>query len=267
MCDIIVGFLNEGGFELKEDSFFALELGEIQSLERREWLRTHLSESAYYLLQGIIDQACSMESTLSAINPASVSVTGSVLLRTMLEYAYKLTHLTDSHISINQRIKRAIEIYHNDLNEYDRLPEELRGELGQDQSELLGQWYEEITGEELSRRIPVRNIFDSVGDSDEWPRDRGDNPINPVYIMGYQINSLIAHGNLWALRHYGLTHVQGPDGIAASLPGWSAGKVRNYQRAAASLLQFAFAFAMQLMHGYPPAHIMNRLNVPINRIY
>ena len=265
MSNIIMDFLNEAGFTLKEDSFFAQELQEIRSPERREWIREYLSDSTYFLLQGIIDQAYSIDSVLDVTNRAVVSLTGRVLLRTMLEYSYKLVYLTDKDIGIVERIKRAIETYNTDLHEYRRLPPEFKREISQDQTSLIGSWYKELTGkDELPRSLSARSIFDSVGDpEDDWPRDRGGNPINPVYQMGYQVNSVIAHGNLWAIKHYGLVHLQKPDDRIADLAGYDKNTIRILKRNAASILQLSFAFAEQFMQGYPPSHILNRLNVPI----
>ena len=39
MSDIVINFLDEKGLYLEDGSFFARELGETQSPERREWIK------------------------------------------------------------------------------------------------------------------------------------------------------------------------------------------------------------------------------------
>ena len=178
-----------------------------------------MSENAYFLLHGILDQVYSLDFILTKSNPATVSLTGRVLLRTMLEYSCKLTYLTTPEISVDERIKRAIEIYYVDLHEYERLPLELKAEPSQNLKEFASEWYKEVAkGKELTQPIRVRSIFDSIGDpeEEEWPRDRSGKPVNPGYTLGYQVNSAITHGNLWAIKHYGLTHVEKSGGVTTA---------------------------------------------------
>ena len=266
MSDIVINFLNEEGLDLKDESFFAQELSEIRSPDRCEWIKTYLLENTYFLLHGIIDQAYSLDFVLTKHNPAVVSVTGYMLLRTMLEYSYKLTYLTDPEICANERIKRAIEIYYVDLYEYDRLPLKLKVETSQDRKEFAREWYKEVAdGEKLKRPIQIRSIFNSIGDPEDekWPRDRSGKSVNPVYTRGYQVNSAITHGNLWAIKHYGLTHAGKSGTITTALPGLDAKRVGLLCEVAAKLLRLSFGFVVQFTHGHLPSGIMNRLESQI----
>ncbi len=269
MCDLVIDFLNEKGLDLKDDSFFAQEVGKIQSPERREWLKTYLSENAYFLLHGIVNLAYSLDFILSQRNRAIVSISGQVLLRTILEYSGKLTYLADPEISPNQRIKRALKTYYTDLDEYERLLPELKAEPSQNLKEFAQEWYAEVAeGKELKRYRGPRSIFDSIGDPEfeEWPIDRTGKSVNPVYALGYQVNSTITHGNLWAIKHYGLTHVNKSGGITTALPGLDADGILSLQRAAATVLQLSFGFAVQFMHGRLPSGVMNRLGARIQSL-
>ena len=269
MSNIVLDFLDGEGFAIRDDSFFAQELQEIHSIERCEWLRVHLTESAYFLLQGIIDQACSIDSVLDVMNRADVSLTGRILLRTMLEYSYKLVYLTDKNIGRKERSERAIRTYSADLHEYKRLPPQFQGDTGQDQQALIALWYKELTGKDkVPQSLSARDIFNAVGDpEDDWPRDGRGKPINPVYKIGYQVNSVITHGNLWAIKQYGLVHFQRPDGTVVDLAGYDKNALRILKKSAVSILQLSLGFAVQFVHGHPPAHIMNRLNAPMSRLY
>ena len=260
--DIVIEFLSENGLELRGNSFFSRELGNIPSADRREWLEWHLCENTYFLLHGIIDQAYSLDSILARRNPGTLSVSGSVLLRTMLEYSYKLGFLITPDIAASERIKRAIEVGYADLREYESLPADLKGQPTEDRKHFLQDWYSEITGgSKLVQPIRVRGIFDSIGDPqvEQWPQDKGGNPKNPIYARGYQINSAVTHGNLWAIKHYGLTHLKRSNGSTATLPGLGPETIRLQQEIAARLLQLSFGLAVQFMQGVLPASTMNRL--------
>ena len=181
-------------------------------------------------------------------------------------HSCKLTYLTAPEIGADERIKRAIEIYNVDLHEYERLPLELRTEPSQSQKELVSDWYKEVTGgRRLAQPIQVQSIFDSIGDPSEehWPKDRSGKPVNPVYTLGYHINSAITHGNLWAIKHYGLTPVEKAGGVTTALPGLDANGIRSLRKGAATLLQLSFGFAVQFMHGDLPSGVMNRLGAHI----
>ena len=262
MSDIVIDYLIENGLYLKDDSFLAQTLAEIQSSERREWLKTYLSENAYFLLHGIVDLVYSLDFSPSQRNRAIVSISGRVLLRTILEYSGKLTYLADPEISPNQRIKRALKTYYTDLDEYERLLPELKAEPSQNLKEFAREWFAEVgEGKELKRYRGPRSIFDSIGDPEfeEWPIDRTGKSVNPVYALGYQVNSTVTHGNLWAIKHYGLTHVNKPGEVTTALPGLDADGILSLQKAAATVLQLSFGIAVQFMHGHLPSGVMNRL--------
>ena len=270
MGEIVIGFLDNEGLGPRGASLFAQQLGEVESPERRAWLKTYLSESAYFLLQGIVDQTCSLDSILATPNPAVVSITGHALFRTILEYAYKLTYLTDPEIGGNTRIRRTIELGYADLCAYERLPSELQGGTSPSPETLLRDWYKEVTeGSEL-REPKVRSIFDAVGDPEDdgfpWPKDGSGKAVNPVYVWGYRVTSPIVHGNLWAIKHHGLTHVSKSGGVTTALPGLDAKAMRLLREGAARSLQLSFGITVQLMHGHLPSDVMNRLEAHIELI-
>ena len=252
MCDIVIATLNKEGLERREGSPFTRELDEIQSQERREWLGDYVWQRTYLLLHGAIDQAYQLDACINNPNPALVSVTQYILLRSIQEYTTRLAYLVDLKIEPTERIRRAIELYHADLFAYENLPSNLRVHPGQNRETFLSAWYEEITcGKKLNRRYPVRSIFDDLGSPEEegWPTDNGGKPINPTYQKGYQIWSAVTHGHLWAIRHYGLTKVGKIGEQTMWLPGGAATRtILSWQEIAGRLLQYAFGFAVQFLH-------------------
>ena len=271
MSDIVITFLNEKGLYLKDDSFFAQQLGEIQSSERREWLKTYLSDSTYFLLHGIIDQVYSLDTIFRTPNRAVVSITGYILFRSILEYSYKLTYLAGPETSANERIKRAIELYYSDLCAYKRLPEEAKVKLRQDQENLTLDWYKEVTdGKDLKRPISVWGIFSAVGDPEDeefpWPKDSNGTPVNPVYMWGYRVTSPMTHGNLWAIKHHRLTQIDKSGGVTKALPDLDPEAIRRLQTGVATVLQLSFGIAVQFMHGHLPSDVMNRLGAHIGSL-
>ena len=135
--------------------------------------------------------------------------------------------------------------------------------------DFVSEWYEELAeGRKLKRPIKVRSIFDAFGDPDleGWPRDKGGEPVNPVYKKGYHVSSAVTHGNLWAIKHYGLTHVQKSGAVTTALPGLDAEGIRIMERVAATLLLSSFGYAVQFMHGLPPSGLMNRMRAQIDSL-
>ena len=171
MSDIVINSLNEKGldrWEWEDDSFFAKELDEIQSLERRAWLQKDLCERTYFLLHGIIDQVYSMDNILISSNPAVASVSGYILLRTILEYSYKLAYISAVEISKTERIRRDLELFYSDICAYKRLPSGLKGDSTQEQERFAREWYKEVTGgKELKRPVDARSIFDAIRSPDD----------------------------------------------------------------------------------------------------
>ena len=276
MINIVLLYLNEEKLELREDSFFAEELRGIPVPERRDLIRTYLCDNTFLLLQGILDQVQSLNSILSVRTPAVVAVSPFILIRTMLEYSNKLTYLTDPHTS--ERIPRTLKCLYADIQEFRKLPKDLTSPAGrmsvEDRANLATEWYCELTGGEGKLRpVSALEIFEELAgeQSDEWGEldwvEDGRGSLVPfAYSKGYRIYSAVAHGNLWAIQHYGATKIRNVDGETVWLPGLDAKTVYRLQELAGRQLEFSLGFAVQFMRGHLPSGTMNKLETLIASI-
>lgn len=269
MNDIVLNHLNEEKPELREDSFFAQELRTIPTLKRQDLIRTYLCDSTFLLLQGVIDQVHSLDSMLRVRTPAVFAIGPFILMRTLLEYSAKLTYLTDPDTS--ERIPRTLKCLYADIQQFRKLPQDLASPAGRkfadDRADLAKEWYCELTGgKEKLRPVGVLEIFEELaGDqSDEWERhnwvEDGRGTLVPfAYSNAYRIYSAVAHGNSWAVQHYGTTKIRGDDGETVTRPGLDAKTVHNLQILAGRQLVSSLGFAVQFMRGTIPAGAMNKL--------
>ena len=269
MIKIVQDYLNEEKLELREDSFFAEELRCISIPKRREMIRTYLCDNTFLLLQGIIDQVHSLGLMLSVPTPAVVAISPFVLIRTMLEYSSKLTYLTDPHAS--QRIPRTLKCLYADIQEFRKLPRDLTTPDGRrfvdERAVLATEWYGEFTNdEEKLRPVSALEITTELAgeQSDEWGKldwveDGRGNLVPFAYAKGYRINSAVAHGNSWAMQHYGMTKIRSDDGKTTARPGLDAKTVYTLQVLAGRQLLLSFGFAVQFMRGLLPSGTMNEL--------
>lgn len=276
MTGIVIDYLRKEGLELKEESFFAHELNHIDELERRELLRSYLCESACFLLHGIIDQVHALDTMLNAYGPSVAAVGPYVLARSILEYAFRLTYLTDPHTE--ERIQRSLKCYYKDLQEFRKLPSDLSSlggkELAETRAELVSKWYADLTGGlEKINPVTALEIFEAVGEEDfeegevqNWIKDGRGNMVPLAYSKGYRIYSAVSHGNLWAIKHYGFTKIGKEGDSTIALPGLDATGVYPLQELAGGLLMSSLGFAVQFMRGYPPANTMNKLGSLIEMI-
>ena len=282
-CNTIVQALNDRELKLEPGSHFSNELERIQSDEKRQWMRSYVFEHTYWLLDGLIDLGFKLDVCVNAINPTFASVGEYVLLRSMLEYAYRLAYLTVLDIEANERAKRAIECAYYDLTAYEHLPSGIRSNSVGPRRQSLVEWYREITGgQDLTRRDGrprrerVRDFFDDLGGPNQvwnavvsdWPNDGRGQPMNPVYQSGYGIGSAISHGRAWAIRHFGLTKCSTEGEEPRWMPGLDSNSILNIQESGVRLLQHSFGYSVQLMHrGGLDTGTMNRLNRVIERIW
>ena len=276
MIDIVLDYLNEEELELREDSFFAEELRDIPKPKRRDLIRTYLCDNTFLLLQGIIDQVHSLNSMLSVRTPAVVAITPFILMRTMLEYSSKLTYLTDPHTS--ERIPRTLKCLYADIQQFRKLPKDLTSPAGRmfvdDQADLATEWYCELTdGEEKLRPVSALEIFEKLAgeQSDEWGKhdwvEDGRGSLVPfTYSKAYRIYSAVAHGNSWAIQHYGMTKIHSDDGETVTRPGLDAKTVYNLQVLAGKELVLSLGFTIQFMRGHLPSGTMNKLETLIASI-
>lgn len=275
-CDIVIEALKERGLEPQAGSRFSEELSHVEPEERRRWLLEYVTQNTWSLLNGILDQVYKLGSCIYSINPSPVSVAEFILLRSIIEYSYKLSYLTVLDVDADERIKRAIECAHEDLVAYERLPSRLRSNSAQHRRPFLEEWYKEITGKQKPKHpLRARDLFDDLGGSNEewqriageWPADRGGKAVNPAYQSGYAIWSAITHGNAWAIAHFGLTKDGSDDDDPRWFPGLNPDTIHNCEELAVRLLQHAFGFSVQLMnHRGLDAGAMNRLEEVIARI-
>lgn len=273
MTDIVLNYLNEEKLEVRENSFFGEELKDILIPKRRDLFRTYLCDSTFLLLQGVIDQVHSLDSTLRVRTPAVFAISPFILMRTLLEYSAKLTYLTDPHS--NERIQRTLKCLFADIQEFRKLPQDLTSPAGRkradDQADLATEWYSELTGgKEKLRPVSALEIFEELaGDpSDEWEQhdwvEDGRGHLVPFsYSKGYRIYSAIAHGNSWAVQHYGVTKIHSDVGETVTLPGLDAKTVHNLQILAGRQLVSSLGFAVQFMRGTIPAGAMNKMEALI----
>ena len=275
-CDIVIEALKERGLEPQAGSRFSEELSQVEPEERRRWLREYVTQNTWSLLNGILDQVYKLGYCIYSINPSPVSVAEFILLRSIIEYSYKLSYLTVLDVDADERIKRAIECAHEDLIAYERLPSRLRANSAQHRRPFLEEWYKEITGKQKPKqRLRARDLFDDLGGSNEewqrisgeWPADRGGKSVNPAYQSGYAIWSAITHGNAWAIAQFGLTKDGNDDDHPRWFPGLNPDTIHNCEELAVRLLQHSFGFSVQLMdHRGLDTGAMNRLEEVIARI-
>ena len=277
MINIVLDYLNEENMELREDSFFAEELLDIPIPKRRDLIRSYLSDSTFLLLHGIIDQVHSLNSMLSVPTPAVVATSPFILIRTMHEYSNKLTYLTDPHTS--ERIPRTLKCLYADIQEFRKLPRDHTSPTGrmfvEDRANLATEWYCELEGGEGKLRpVSALEIFEEVAgeQSDEggkldWVED-GRGSLVPFAYSSYRIFSAVAHGNSWAVQHYGVTKIRGDDGETVAMPGLDARTVYNLQVLAGRQLVSSLGIAIQFMHGLglAPTRVMNELEALIASI-
>ena len=197
-----------------------------------------------------------------------VSVTEPILLRSILEYGYRLAYLADIEIGANQRIERAIELSYGDLQAYERLPSELQANSVRDELQFLCEWYGDQRPGKKLKSHKVRDIFDKIGDPDEsWLIDKGGRLVNPTYQRGYAIQSAISHGHPWAVRHFGVPKIGESGQHSRWLPGLNTKTRQNCQASAGTILQYSFGLAVQLLRGILDAGTMNKLGEQLARIW
>ena len=246
ICDIVVDSLNGRGLKTQQNSRFSRELSAITLSGRRDWLTKYVEQRTFLLLQGILDLAYQVNVCLHSHSPALVSVSEYILHRSMLEYAYRLIFLIDQDIKLNERVKRAIRLYNEDIKAWNRLPSDLKGNAEEGALDtFLVDWYKDVNdGIDLIPKKPIKveEIFKQTGyvEVKGWGSIGGYEPENPVYKKGYAFWSAIDHGNTWAIRNFGLMSIDGNNRYA---PRVNDGKTINaWQRTNGWSSSFPFRF-------------------------
>ena len=208
------------------------------------------------LLIGVQDQVRS----LGAAFNIGASVTPFILGRTILEYSFKITYISDPQISPTERIKRFLRLYYTDIQQFDKLPDDLRSssgkELATERKRQADAWYQEITNKHLAG-VDSKKIVDEVWESGLQAWKSKSSEENAIYEKGYRIGSAIVHGHGWAIGHYCLeTQVVGDSYLTtASLKEET---IRDLLLIAAGCLMYSYGFVTQLMDMLPTG-IMNKL--------
>ena len=185
------------------------------------------------------------------------SVTEPILLRSILEYSYRLIYLIDHVNEVGERASRAIRLFYEDVKSYNRAPDELRsGEAEVDS--FLRAWYKEIAGGgELKGNLTIKEIIESIG-----AHNSGEYQItgNSVYGKGYSIWSAIAHSNTWAIRHYGQAGTLSIDGVFNFTPSVLDDRTTVlWRELAARLLYFTFGLSTMFMESPKNPGTIDRL--------
>ena len=261
ICDLVDSEMAMGIASLPGSSFFAEELKSVQQPGRRDFFKDYVCESIIALLLGVMDQARCIALCLDS---PGVAVSPYVLVRSLLEYSYKITYIADPLIEPEERICRSLRLFVTDCREYEKMPQEHRSqEAGSHASsgkELAICWYRELTGKEL-KTISTKAVMDSVWEAGlETLEKQGLGP-NKAYETGYRTGSVIAHGNTWAIRHFCLEVRR--DGqskvLTLRLP---ESVLHSILILAARVLQMSFGFVCQFGRTLP-ASAMNKMEKKI----
>ena len=262
MADAVVAdWGEERRLRIDKESPFAKTLDSIRLPDRGEWFKGYFCGRLGVLLASIVDSAYRLDLVLGAPSPAGVSVVEYHILRPMLEYAYKLLNLVQVEIGVQDRERRAIEDWYSDYRQFRRISpthQHVEHERYFTRWEpVLTQWYTELTACSKIREVTSLEIFNQVGMPDSgWPLDLPGKRENPVYRSGYSVYSAVEHGNLWAVRRYGMNL---PSDIPLERNGLDDMALLHIQDVAGSLLQSSYASFKQFAQLGAGGAVMNKL--------
>ena len=260
MCDIVESELAHP-MRISGQSYFADMLNTVEELDKRHFVQSYVSDVLRMLLLGVIDQARCMA---LVVDTPGIAVTPFILMRTLIEYGYKITYISDPHIEPEERIRRTLDLWYLDGTQYERLPEEMRSEEGyrleQETKQYLKDWYRELTGQDLKKKH-TKSILDAVWQAGLETWQENNEVPNDIYEKGYKLGSAFQHGNIWAIQHYCLDKQLEGKGIAMNLHLRPLNAV-NLLRLAGTILQGSFGFVVQVVF-FPPAGVINKLAVKI----
>lgn len=269
MADIVVADLGDDRrLEIQDGSAFAEVLGSQRTRERDAWFRGYFGNRIVALLASIIDSAYRLDTVLATPSPAGISVVEYNILRPMYEYEYKLFRLVKLENKVSDREQFAIEDWKVDYRQFQKVASEIQVGEQMRQFEkweaILNAWYKELTCSERIREPSVRDIFDEIVEPESWwPKDRGDNPINPVYLSAYSVLSAVEHANLWAMQKLTMSDPSATSTRGAVLDDATS---LSLQAAAGTILQLAYGSIKQFADGRLDASMMNRLGAYLSTI-
>ena len=263
MCDIVERELAHS-MCISGQSYFADMLNTLEELDKRHFVQNYVSDVLRMLLLGVIDQARCMA---LALDTPEKAVTPFILMRTLIEYSYKITYISEPLIKPEARIRRILDLWYIDSTEYERLSEDLRSDEGYRQSQETKQhvkdWYRELTGQNLKKKT-TKSILDAVWQSGLETWQEGNEVPNDIHRIGYKIGSAFQHGNIWALQHYCLDKQPEREGFAMNLHLRPINAV-TLLRLAGAVLQGSFGFVVQFVF-MPPVDVINKLGARIGAL-
>lgn len=269
MTDIVIAdWGDDRKLQIRDGSPLADVLGSQRTPQRNEWFGAYFKNAVSALMACIVDSAYRLDTILTMPSPAGVSVVEYNILRPMLEYEYRLFRLIDFYLTVCDREQHAIEEWNAGYKQYLIVASEYQTAEQTRQFErwepLLRTWYEELTGSENIRYLKPRHVFHWFDDEEYcWPRDRKDNPVNPVYQGAYSAFSAVEHGNLWALQKLAMNN---PSALTNRGTGLDDATVFALQIVAGTILQFSYGFFKQFAGGMLDIRLMNTLETCLDAI-
>ena len=241
---------------ISDQSDFANMLNSIEELDKRHFVQNYVSDLLRMLLLGVIDQARCMA---LAVDTPGIAVTPFILIRTLIEYSYKITYISDPLIEPEERIRRVLDLWYLDSTSYEKLPKELqlvmKGWQSQRPKKDVEDWYRQLTGKGLAKKT-AEFILDAVWKAGLETSQKNNEITNEIYEQVYRVGSAFQHGNSWAIQHYCLGKPTGGND-ATTLHSQSI-MVFYFLRMAGLLLQMSFGFVVQFQ-SMLPANVMNEI--------
>ena len=254
MCDIVERELDRP-MRISDQSYFANMLNSIEELDKRHFVQNYVSDLLRMLLLGVIDQARCMA---LAVDTPGIAVTPFILIRTLIEYSYKITYISDPLIEPKERIRRVLDLWYLDSTSYEKLPKDLQLAMkwqSQRPKKDVEDWYRQLTGKGLAKKT-AEFILDAVWKAGLETSQKNTEVTNEIYEQVYRVGSAFQHGNSWAIQHYCLGKPTGGND-ATTLHSQSI-MVFYFLRVAGVLLQASCGSVVQFQ-SMLPANVMNEI--------
>ncbi len=258
VCDIVERELDRP-MRISDQSYFANMLNSIEELDKRHFVQNYVSDLLRMLLLGVIDQARCMA---LAVDTPGIAVTPFILIRTLIEYSYKITYISDPLIEPKERIRRVLDLWYLDSTSYKKLPKDLQLVMkwqSQRPKKEVEDWYRQLTGRGLAKKT-AEFILDAVWKAGLETSHKNNEVTNEIYEQVYRVGSAFQHGNSWAIQHYCLGKPTGGND-ATTLHSQSI-MVFYFLRMAGVLLQASCGSVVQFQ-SMLPANVMNEIGEKI----
>ena len=258
VCDIVERELDRP-MRISDQSYFANMLNSIEELDKRHFVQNYVSDLLRMLLLGVIDQARCMA---LAVDTPGIAVTPFILIRTLIEYSYKITYISDPLIEPKERIRRVLDLWYLDSTSYEKLPKDLQLVMkwqSQRPKKDVEDWYRQLTGKGLAKKT-AEFILDAVWKAGLETSQKNNEVTNEIYEQVYRVGSAFQHGNSWAIQHYCLGKPTGRND-AMTLHSQSI-MVFYFLRMAGVLLQASCGSVVQFQ-SMLPVNVMNEIGEKI----